>query len=108
MVACIFAIFPGASDPVGARRIPPHLLLLPRKLLQSTMGRSSSMRRRRASRRLSRRAIVSADHSECSSIFSLSRCPFLVFAFLCCLYCSFVHGCSLCYLLRYWSWCLLH
>ena len=36
------------AHPVGSRRIPLHLLLLSRRILQSVLGRSALLRRRRA------------------------------------------------------------
>ena len=40
------------ADTVGSRRIPRHLLLLPRRVLQSVLGRSSLLRRRRTAQEL--------------------------------------------------------
>src|SRR5439155_25198344 len=59
-----FCHFPGASGSVGARRVSPPLPLLPRKLLQSHIGRSSSIRPRPTLRRLLRRAVVFAGSFE--------------------------------------------
>src|SRR5229473_4605691 len=41
VVACVSAVFSGASDPVGARWISRNVLSLSRKLLQGIMGRSA-------------------------------------------------------------------
>ena len=35
------AVLAGAADSLGARRLPVHLLLLPRRLLQGVLGRSA-------------------------------------------------------------------
>ena len=50
----------GPADSLGAGRIPVHLLLLSRRLLQGVLGRSARMRRRRAAQEVSRRALVPA------------------------------------------------
>ena len=39
LVAGLAAVLAGAPDPVGSRRLPLHLLLLPRRLLQGVLGR---------------------------------------------------------------------
>ena len=46
------AVLAGAADPLGARRLPLHLLLLPRRLLQGVLGRPAVLRRRRAAQEL--------------------------------------------------------
>src|SRR5439155_20900198 len=67
------------ADPLGAGRIPAHLLLLSRSLLQSILGGPAFLHGRRASQDVHRRALVSADHPKCPSLFSLPRarvhCP---------------------------------
>src|SRR5437763_16665091 len=62
----------GAVSPVGARWIPAHLLLLPRRVLQSVLGRSARVYRRRTTHKLLGRALVPAHHAKCASLFSLS------------------------------------
>ena len=42
MVAGVSAVFGGDADPVGSGRIPLHLLLLSRRVLQSLLGRSAA------------------------------------------------------------------
>ena len=49
LVAGVAAVLAGAPHPLGARRLPLHLLLLPRRLLQGVLGRSAR-RARSASR----------------------------------------------------------
>ena len=56
VVAGRAAVFGGAADPLGARRLPLHLLLLPRRLLQGVLGRSAVVHGRRAAQEVSRRA----------------------------------------------------
>ena len=60
------------AHPVGAGRISSHLLLLPRGLLQSFLGRPAFLYGRRAAEDLSRRTILSFDHAKHSPLFSLS------------------------------------
>ena len=67
------AVFARAADPVGARRLPLHLLLLPRRVLQGVLGRSAVVHGRRAAQVVSRRALVPADPAERAPLFSLSR-----------------------------------
>ena len=73
LVAGLAPFFSGASRPLGAGRFSAHLLLLPRRLLQGFLGRSTGLHCRRAAQHLSRRAFVPAHHAECASLFSLSR-----------------------------------
>src|SRR5574338_547699 len=60
-------------DPVGARRISCHLLLLPRSLLQGLLGGPALMRGGGAAQVLSWRAIVALNPAELSSLLSLPR-----------------------------------
>ena len=46
VVARLAAVLPGHSDPLGPGRIPLHLLLLSRRILQGVLGRSTRLRRR--------------------------------------------------------------
>ena len=48
MVAGGAAVLGGDTDPLGAGRVPLHLLLLSRRLLQGVLGGSAVVRRRRA------------------------------------------------------------
>ena len=67
---------PALLDSLGAGRISAHLLLLSRRLLQSVLGRSAGLHRRRAAQDLPRRAFVPAHHAERAPLFSLSRAAF--------------------------------
>ena len=75
LVAGLAAVFAGAADPLGAGVVPADLLLLPRRLLQSVLGRSAGLRRGRAAQDLSRRAIRSRSSCRtCIATSSTSRC----------------------------------
>ena len=50
VVAGLAAVLARPADPLGARRVPAHLLLLPRRLLQVVLGRSARLRGGRAAR----------------------------------------------------------
>ena len=58
---------------LGAGRLPLHLLLLPRRLLQGVLGRPAVVRRRRAAQDVSGRAIVSAHPAEHPPLLPLPR-----------------------------------
>src|SRR5207247_5689837 len=58
LVARLAALFASAADPVGARRLPPALLLLPRGVLQGVLGRPTVVRRWRAAQGLLGRALL--------------------------------------------------
>ncbi len=72
VVARLAYLFSGAFNSLGSGRIPAHLLLLSRRLLQGVLGRSSGVHRGRATENLLGRAVVSADHAKCASLFPLS------------------------------------
>ena len=55
LVSELSALFSGAVHSLDPRPVPPDLLLLPRRILQIVLGRSSGMRRERAPQELSRR-----------------------------------------------------
>src|SRR5437867_1154836 len=61
VVARVGPLLGGAVDPVGTGRLSPHLLLLPRRVLQGVLGRSAQLRGRRAAQRLLGRAVPSLD-----------------------------------------------
>ena len=63
----------GVLHPLGPGRLPLHLLLLPRRLLQGVLGRSALLLGRRAAQELPRRALVPADPPERPSLLPLSR-----------------------------------
>ena len=48
LVAPVVAFFAGTPDPLGARPVPRHLLLLPRRVLQGLLGRPALLHRGRA------------------------------------------------------------
>ena len=64
---------PRSSGFMGSGRFSPHLLLLPRRLLQSVLGRSAGLHRRRTTKRISGRELFSADHAEHSPLLPLHR-----------------------------------
>ncbi len=69
------AVLAGAADPLGPRRVPLHLLLLPWRLLQSVLGRSAGLRRGRAAKKLlaARRRSRSSSRTS-TATFSIWRC----------------------------------
>ena len=70
------AVFGGDADPLGARRIPLHLLLLSRRLLQGLLGGPGLLRGRRASQDLLGRADLPADPAKRPSLFPVSGARF--------------------------------
>ena len=72
MVAGCASVFAGTADPVGARRFPVHLLLLPRRVLQGVLGRSALVHGWRAAEKLPRRTVVPAHLPERPPLFSVS------------------------------------
>ena len=73
LVAVVAAVLAGVADPLGPGRLPLHLLLLPRRLLQGVLGRPAGLRRRRAAQEVPRRALVSAHHPEHPPLLPLPR-----------------------------------
>src|SRR6185503_3281668 len=73
MVAGRAAVLGGAADSLGAGRLPLHLLLLSRRLLQGVLGGSAWLYRGRAAQVVLGRAVVSARHAEHSPLLPLSR-----------------------------------
>src|SRR5262245_56053025 len=59
LVACRLAVLGRFPDPVGARWFQGYLLLLPRGLLQGILGRPACLCRRRASKAIPWRAVLS-------------------------------------------------
>lgn len=76
LVASPDSCFRRSIDPLGAWRIPLDLLLLPRRLLQSILGRPAFVYRWRIAKKLSRRAVFSVNSPECSPLFPLSGVVF--------------------------------
>ena len=75
LVAGLAALFAGAADPLGARRVPRYLLLLPRRVLQGVLGGPAVVRRRRAAEELSAARTRSRSSSRTSTgTFCISRC----------------------------------
>ena len=64
VVAGVAAVLARAADPAVSRAVPPHLLLLPRRLLQGVLGRPARLRRRRAAEAVPGRGLVPADPAE--------------------------------------------
>ena len=75
VVSELSAVFSGAAHPLDPGPLPPDLLLLPRRLLQVVLGRSSGVRGERAAQELSRRTKLSADPAEFSSLLSAALLP---------------------------------
>ncbi len=71
------ALLAGAADPLGAGRLPLHLLLLSRRVLQGVLGRSARLRRRRAAQEVPGRALVPADPPEHPPLLPVPRLVFL-------------------------------
>src|SRR5467141_2748658 len=63
----------GAGHPLGARRLPSDLLLLPGRLLQGLLGRSALMRGERAPSALPRRGFAAAGPAEHPPLLPLPR-----------------------------------
>src|SRR5258706_12999962 len=55
---------PCPACPMGPRPFPPHLLLLPRGLLQIILGRSAFLRRFGTEKKIPRRELLPFDHAE--------------------------------------------
>src|ERR1700693_5055692 len=73
LVAIVAFILARSSGSMGPGRLPPYVLLLPWRLLQSVLGRSSCVHCRRTTKRISGRNLVSADHAEHSPLLPLYR-----------------------------------
>src|SRR5262249_29510862 len=73
LVAGGFAVFGRFPDPVGAGWVQGYLLLLPRGLLQGILGRPACLCRRRASKAIPWRGVLSIDNSEYPPLFLVSR-----------------------------------
>src|SRR5438477_4534779 len=58
VVAVVSALLRRGADPDLSTQLPNHLLLLPRRVLQSVLGRPAGLRGRRATQVVRRRAIV--------------------------------------------------
>src|SRR5207237_6059449 len=73
MVAGGAAVLGRPVHPVGPRRLPRDLLLLPRRVLQGVLGRPALVRGGRAPQELPRRALVPARPAERPPLFPLPR-----------------------------------
>ena len=73
LVAFLAPVFAGFVGTLGTGRVPAHLLLLSRSLLQSVLGRSAGLCSGRTAHRLPGRNFFSTDPAEHSSLLSLSR-----------------------------------
>ena len=60
----VAAVLAGPAHPAGPGRLPGHLLLLPRRLLQGVLGRPARLRGRRAAQELLGRGLVPAHPAE--------------------------------------------
>ena len=60
VVARLATLLAGPSYIVGAGRLPGHMLLLPRRVLQSVLGRPARVRRRGAAQELRRQRALAA------------------------------------------------
>src|SRR5690606_36212584 len=75
MVARLASLLARVPDPVGARRLPAHLLLLPRRLLQGVPCRSAELRGQRAAAVLPGRAALPAHPTERAPVLPVPRAP---------------------------------
>src|ERR1700693_1668149 len=73
LVALVAFVLTRSSGSMGSRRLPPYMLLLAWRVLQSVLGRSSCVHCRRTTKRISGRNLVPADHAEHSPLFPLYR-----------------------------------
>src|SRR5712692_981195 len=75
LVAGLAALLARAPHPLGARRVPRDLLLLPRRVLQIVLGRPAVLRRGRATRLLPRRGFSAARPPERAPVLPVSSDP---------------------------------
>src|SRR3981189_1247861 len=73
MVAGMAGLLAGAGHPLGARRLPSDLLLLPGRLLQGLLGRPALVRGERAPSALPRRGFAAAGPAERPPLLPLPR-----------------------------------
>src|SRR5881296_1251170 len=73
LVARLADLFSCVADPLGAGRISSHVLLLPRRVLQSILGRPAVVHGQRTAQSLSRRSVAAADPAKCPPLLSLPR-----------------------------------
>src|SRR5882672_9538257 len=73
MVAGMAGLLAGPGHPLGARRLPSDLLLLPGRLLQGLLGRPALVRGERAPSALPRRGFAAAGPAERPPILPLPR-----------------------------------
>ncbi len=75
MVSEFSALLSGASHSMDPGPLPADVLLLPRRILQVVLGRSSGVCGKRAAQELSRRTKLSADSAEFPSLLSTALLP---------------------------------
>src|SRR5260370_15899593 len=73
LVAGLAGVLPGSVDPGRAGRLPPDLLLLSRRVLQSVLGRPAVVRGRRTAQGLLGRAPTAPDPAKHPPLFPVSR-----------------------------------
>src|SRR5712692_5245843 len=73
LVARWAAFFARAPDPVGARPVSPHLLLLSRRVLQIVLGRPARLHGWRAAKNLPGRTFFSAHPAKRAPLLSVPR-----------------------------------
>jgi hypothetical protein len=72
-VAGLDPVVGGLLHPLGAGRVSPHLLLLPRRVLQGVLGRPAELLGGGATEEVPRRALVPAHPAERPSLLPLPR-----------------------------------
>src|SRR5467141_1625161 len=77
VVAGLAALLARVARPLGARRLPADLLLLPRRLLQVVLGRPALVRGGRAARAVPRRSLAAARPPERAPVLPVPRDPHL-------------------------------
>src|SRR5262245_39872850 len=76
LVALVASLLARALDPLGARWLPFHLLLLPRRLLQRILGRSPLLRGRGAKKAITGGKLLPSHSAKPPPLFSLPGAGF--------------------------------